>query len=90
MPGSKKTAATHPPQGKPSKTSHLFASNKTSVRGPITRERLAADLEDFRRAGGRIEVLGITRSLHRIDADANADAAPAPAPKTAPSSNPRR
>lgn len=89
MPGSKKNAKTTPPPSGPSKTSHLFASNKSSARGPITRERLAADLEDFRRAGGRIEVLGITRSLHRIDADANADAAPAPAPKTAPSNSRR-
>lgn len=89
MPDSKKNARTPPPQGKASKTSQLFAPSKTPVRGPITRERLAADLEAFRRAGGKIEVMGITRSLHRIDADAKAGAVPAPAPKTAPS-NPRR
>lgn len=88
MPGSKRNPKTHSPQGGPSKTSRLFASNKTAVRGPLTRESLAADLEDFRRAGGRIEMLGTTRSLHRIGADANAEAVPTP-PPVAPSSSRR-
>lgn len=88
MPSPKKHATPTPPPDAPSKTRYLFASNKTHARGPLTREHLAADLEDFQRAGGRIEVLGVTRSLHRINADA--DASPAPAPPKATPSNPRR
>lgn len=54
----------------PSKTSHLFATRKASDRTPMTHEAIAADIEAFRKAGGTIEVLGITRALHRIGPDA--------------------
>lgn len=64
----------------PSNTSHLFGGRKTVDRGGgVTSERIADDLEAFRKAGGRIEVLGVTRSLTRIDPGGDASA-PAPAP----------
>jgi hypothetical protein len=68
----------------PSNTSHLFGGRKTVDRGGgVTRERIADDLEAFRKAGGRIEVLGITRSLTKIDPGADTPAAPAhPGPKS--------
>ena len=33
---------------------------------PLTSEAIAADLDSFRKAGGEIEVLGTTRTLHYI------------------------
>ena len=70
MPRTKKPASPPvAPAVPPSKTSHLFASRPAGKNSAITHERLAADLEAFRKAGGKIEVLGITRALHRIDAD---------------------
>lgn len=63
----------------PSKTSHLFSSRKPADRNAITHERIAADLEAFRKAGGKIEVLGVTRSLKKIDPEADATPQPAPA-----------
>jgi hypothetical protein len=62
----------------PSKTSHLFSPRKPTERNAITHERIAADLEAFRQAGGEIEVLGVTRSLKKIDG--GGDLAPPPAP----------
>lgn len=63
----------------PSSTSHLFGGRKPNDRGAaMTSERIASDLAEFRKSGGRIEVLGITRSLTRIDGgDQPATAAPA-------------
>ena len=53
-----------------SKTSHLFAGKAQKDRGgAVTSERIEEDLDAFRKAGGRIEVLGTTRSLTRIDAE---------------------
>ena len=43
----------------------------------LFRSRIAADIEAFRKAGGRIEVLGVTRALKKIDPEA--EAAPQPA-----------
>lgn len=69
MPRPKKSPATAAPAAvPPSKTSHLFSSRKANERSPVTHERIAADLEAFRKAGGKIEVLGVTRSLLRVDA----------------------
>ena len=77
MPPSKKTTpAATPAAVPPSKTSHLFSARKPNERAPITHERVAEDIEAFRKAGGKIEVLGVTRTLQRIGADANADEAP--------------
>ena len=66
----------------PSKTSHLFASSrKSGERSPVTRERIADDIAKFRKAGGKIEVLGMTRALQRIGTEpANPADPPPPAP----------
>lgn len=69
---------TAPPSIAPSKTSHLFGNRKAATKGPITREAIEADLEAFRKAGGEIEVLGVTHNLRRIGP--NADAAPTDTP----------
>ena len=69
----------------PSNTSHLFGGHKTVDRGGgVTSERIADDLEAFHKAGGRIEVLGVTRSLTRIDpgGDASSPAPAHPSPKS--------
>jgi hypothetical protein len=50
----------------PSKTTHLFGPRKAKERTDVTHESLSADIAAFRKAGGRIEVLGVTRSLLRI------------------------
>ena len=66
MPHPKKSST--PVQIPPSKTSHLFGGRRSNDRGAaVTSERIAADLAAFQRAGGRIEKLGITRTLTRID-----------------------
>lgn len=62
----------------PSKTSHLFGDRKSGERGgAMTSERIASDLENFRKSGGRIEVLGITQSLKKIG-EVTAEAAKTP------------
>jgi hypothetical protein len=71
----------------PSKTAHLFAPRKAKDRPDVTHESLSADIAAFRKAGGRIEVLGVTRSLLRIGNDG--DAAP-PMPATPPPTPSRR
>ncbi|MBP6748218.1 MAG: hypothetical protein KA144_01155 [Xanthomonadaceae bacterium] len=72
MPRSSKSQSADPttPAIPPSKTSHLFSTRKANDRTPMTHEAIAADIEAFRKAGGTIEVLGITRALHRIGPDA--------------------
>lgn len=65
------------PQVPPSKTSHLFSPRPATKNTGMTHERIAADLDAFHKAGGKIEVLGVTRSLKKIDGD---DSAPPPAP----------
>lgn len=68
----------------PSKARPPFAPQKTGERGSrntgLTSERIAEDLAAFRRAGGRIEVLGVTRTLTRIEGEAPS-VAPTPAGK---------
>lgn len=69
-----------PPSQSPqsqSNTRHLFAGGrKPNERGAsMTSERIANDLAQFRKSGGRIEVLGTTRTLTKVDAPA---APPAP------------
>ena len=77
MPPLKKTShAAAPASVPPSKTSHLFSARKPNERAPITHERVAEDIEAFRKAGGKIEVLGVTRTLTKIDGD---ESPPAPA-----------
>ena len=41
---------------------------KPPDRRPLTSESIASDLQAFEAAGGRIEVLGVTRTLKRIGA----------------------
>ncbi|HET8818559.1 MAG TPA: hypothetical protein VFM73_03360 [Xanthomonadaceae bacterium] len=65
----------------PTPPTRYVAKRKESDSGRrMTHERIAADLEAFRKAGGRIEVLGTTRVLTRIDQ-------PGPAPASAPPRN---
>lgn len=33
----------------------------------LTSDRISADLEDFEKAGGHVEVLGVTRVLKKVD-----------------------
>ena len=73
MPRSKKD----PPAA--SKTTHLFGPRKARERTDVTHESLDADIAAFRKAGGRIEVLGVTRSLLRIGADGDEASPPVPA-----------
>lgn len=73
------TAPAPAPVLPPTKTSHLFTSRKGDSRSAITHERLAADLAAFRKAGGKIEVLGVTPALRRIDPIANSAQATAAA-----------
>lgn len=55
------------PARAPGTTSHLAASRRSGDRGAqFTSERIAADIAAFRKAGGKIEKLGDTRSLQRI------------------------
>ena len=80
MPRSKKPDPAPPaptPAVPPSKTSHLFSPRKPAERNSITHERIAADLEAFYKSGGEIEVLGVTRSLTKIDGGEAAPPAPA-------------
>ena len=67
----------------PSKTSHLFSARKHNERAPVTHERIAEDIEAFRKAGGKIEVLGVTRSLLRVGVEPG-DPAPSMPAKPAP------
>ena len=82
MPSSKKTpSAAASASVPPSKTSHLFPTRKANERSLVTHERVAADIEAFRKAGGKIEVLGVTRNLQRIGVEPDAaPATPPPAP----------
>jgi hypothetical protein len=84
MPPSKKaTPATAPASVPPSKTSHLFSARKPNQRAPVTHVRVAEDIEAFRKVGGKIEVLGVTRSLLRVGIEPG-DPAPAMPAKPAP------
>ncbi len=53
----------------PSGTTYLFTQRERKRAPAMTSERIADDLEVFRRNGGKIEVLGTTRSLKRIGRD---------------------
>ena len=75
MPRARKPPST-PTAAASSNTGQPSASRPGGKHAALTRERIAADLEAFRKAGGKIEVLGVTRVLTRIDGDD----APPPAP----------
>lgn len=38
-----------------------------NVHRQLTRDRISADLADFQKAGGEVEVLGVTRVLKKVD-----------------------
>ncbi len=38
-----------------------------NVHRQLTRDRISADLADFQKAGGQVEVLGVTRVLKKVD-----------------------
>jgi|GEM_PF-574955 len=89
MPRPKKTTPeSRPAEPRPSGTSRLFSPRKSKDKPALTHERIAEDLETFRKSGGTIEVLGTTRTLSKIDPDD--DSSPPPRPANAPRSNPHR
>jgi len=47
-----------------------FPKSREDRRSALTHDQIAADLADFQRAGGRIEVLGTTNRLKSIGKDA--------------------
>jgi hypothetical protein len=54
---------------KPVPTTPRKPAESAKAAGSLTSERISDDLDAFRKAGGRIEVLGNTRVLTRIDDD---------------------
>lgn len=59
------------------------ASRKAKTQPMLTHERIAEDMAAFKKAGGRVEVLGVTRTLTKIDAAPAAESTPAPVPASA-------
>lgn len=39
----------------------------TGAQRRLTSDRISADLADFQKAGGQVEVLGVTRVLKKVD-----------------------
>ena len=67
MPSPKtKPAAKNQPTIAPSATSHLFADRKGKQAPNLSHERIAADIAAFRKAGGKVEVLGNTPILRSV------------------------
>lgn len=62
-------------------TTHLFDQRKDDKRKTLTHEQISDDLDAFKRAGGKIEVLGNTLTLRTIPISARQDAT-APAATT--------
>lgn len=60
-------------------TTHLFEQRKDDKRKTLTHEQIATDLDAFKRAGGKIEVLGNTLTLRTIPISARQDGNTAPA-----------
>ncbi len=54
------------------KTDRAFSARKGGQGSALTRERIADDIAAFRRAGGKIEVLGVTQALKNIAPDEGA------------------
>lgn len=75
------------PQSPTSSTSDLFRKPKEERRTALTHDKIADDLEAFKRAGGTIEVLGTTHTLKSIPpppTPAAASTAQEDPPKTTP------
>lgn len=62
-----------------SNTTHLFEQRKDDKRKTLTHEQIADDLDAFKRAGGKIEVLGNTLTLRTIPISTRQDSTVAPA-----------
>ncbi len=56
----------------------------------IESEQISTDIAAFEKTGGRVEKLGATRVLQKIDADTASAPAPAPAPAAQASGRPRK
>lgn len=65
----------------PAPTRYVAKRKESDSGRRMTHERIAADLAAFHKAGGRIEVLGTTRVLTKIDQPGPAPAAAAPRKK---------
>lgn len=65
-----------PPAKSASSTTRLFKRKESESR-QLSSERIAEDLARFREEGGRIEVLGVTQVLKKLDGTAEPGAAPA-------------
>lgn len=61
-------------------TTHLFEQRKDDKRKTLTHEQIATDLDTFKRAGGKIEVLGNTLTLRTIPISARQDGTATQAP----------
>ena len=66
-----------------SDTSRLFDQRKDDKRKTLTHEQIASDLDAFKRAGGKIEVLGNTAMLRTIPISATQGAIAPATPKPA-------
>jgi hypothetical protein len=64
-------------------TGKVFRRKEPETRA-LTSTRIAADLDAFRKAGGEIEVLGVTRVLTKLEAADVPDAAKAAPMRAAP------
>ncbi len=68
------------------KSARVFSPRKTKDNHTLTRERIASDLDAFRKAGGTIEVLGITHTLKSKGPDSENVPPARPASATTPKS----
>lgn len=62
MPSTPSTPAPRSPRARQGRNGAEAGSDKR-----LTSERISADLAAFRKSGGRVEVLGVTRVLKKID-----------------------
>lgn len=56
-----------PTKAKPRPPQRKSSRDGESNQKRLTSERISADLEDFEKAGGHVEVLGTTRVLKKVD-----------------------
>ncbi|MGV8932241.1 MAG: hypothetical protein ACOH1R_09085 [Luteimonas sp.] len=68
---------------KPSPKARIRKSTReggdSNVQKRLTSDRISADLVDFQKAGGHVEVLGVTRVLKKVDEPAAGSQKPSPA-----------
>lgn len=69
------------PSPQPAQAPRAFAARGQKQGATLSHERIAADIAAFRKAGGKVEVLGTTQVLK---AATPADAAAVPRPASAP------